>query len=106
VKSKAKKSLVFAELICDLPHADEDIEPRDSLPDETLFLINTFDPWYEDILLYLQTQCFQPNTSREERQCIHHHSHRYLIVGDTLYRRGIDTILRRCLIHAEAEHAF
>jgi hypothetical protein len=103
VKSKAKKSLVFAELICDLPHADEDIEPRDSLPDETLFLISTFDPWYEDILLYLQTQHFQPNTSREERQCIHHHSHRYLIVGDTLYRRGIDTILRRCLIHAEAE---
>jgi hypothetical protein len=33
-KSKAKKSLVFAELICDLPHADEDTEPRDSLPDE------------------------------------------------------------------------
>ena len=66
-KSKAKNSLVFAELIYDLPHADEDIEPRDSLHDENLFLINTSDPWYGDILLYLQTQRFQPNTSREER---------------------------------------
>jgi hypothetical protein len=94
---------VFAELICDLPHADEDIEPRDSLPDETLFLINTSNPWYGDILLYLQTQCFQPNTSREERRRIHHHSRHYLIVDDTLYRSGIDTILRRCLIHAEGE---
>jgi hypothetical protein len=102
-KSKAKKSLVFTELICDLPHADEDIEPRDSLPDETLFLIITSDPWYGDILLYLQSQCFQPNTSHEERRRIHHHSRRYLIIDNTLYRCGIDTILRQCLIHAEAE---
>jgi hypothetical protein len=34
-KSKDKRSLVFAELICDLPHADEDTEPRDSLPNES-----------------------------------------------------------------------
>ena len=84
---------MFAELICDLPHADEDIEPRDSLPDKTLFLINTYDPWYGDILLCLQTQRFHPNTSREERRRIRHHSHHYLIVDDTLYHRGIDTIL-------------
>jgi hypothetical protein len=103
VKSKAKKSLVFAELICNLPHVDEDIEPRYSLPDETLFLISTSDPWYGYILIYLQTQHFQPNTSHEERRRIHHHSRHYLIVGDTLYHHGIDTILRRCLIHAEAE---
>jgi hypothetical protein len=103
-KSKAKKSLVFAELICDLPHADEDTEPRDSLPDESLFLISTSDPWYGDILLYLQTQRFQPDISHEERRRIHHHSRRYLIIGDTLYHRGIDTILRHCLTHEEVEH--
>jgi hypothetical protein len=66
-RAKAKKSLVFAELICAFPRADENIEPRDSLPDESLFLISTSDPWYGDILLYLQTQRFQPNNSREER---------------------------------------
>jgi hypothetical protein len=93
-KAKAKKSLVFAEVICALPCANENTEPRDPLPDESLFLISTSDPWYGDILLYLQTQSFQPNISHEERQCIHHHSRRYLILDDTLYRRGIDTILR------------
>jgi hypothetical protein len=103
LKSKAKKSLVFVELICDLPHVDEDTEPNDSLPDESLFLISTSDPWYGDILLYLQTQRFQPNISHEERRHIHHHSKHYLIISDTLYRRGIDTILRRCLTHDEAE---
>jgi hypothetical protein len=74
------------------------------LPNKTLFLIRTSDPWYRDILLYLQTQHFQPNTSHEERRRIHHHSRLYLIIGNTKYHHGIDTILRRCLIHAEAEH--
>jgi hypothetical protein len=102
-KDKSKKSLVFAELICALPRADENTKPRDSLPDESLFLINTSNPWYGDILLYLQTQRFQPNISREEHRRIRHHSRCYIILGNTLYHRGIDTILRRCLIHKEAE---
>jgi len=73
-KSKAKNSFVFAELICDLPHVDDDTEPNDSLLDESLFLISTSDPWYGDIILYLQTQCFQPDISREEHCRIRHHS--------------------------------
>jgi len=96
-------SLVFANLICDLPHVDEDTEPKYSLPDENLFLISTSDPWYGDILLYLQNQCFQPNISHEECHRIRYHSHHYLIIDDTLYRHGIDTILRRCLTHEEDE---
>jgi hypothetical protein len=102
-KSKAKKSLVFVELICDLPHTDENIEPSDSLPDESLFLISTSNPWYGDILLYLQTQPFHPGISRDERCRIRHHSKHYLIIGNTLYHRGIETVLRRCLTHEEVE---
>jgi hypothetical protein len=88
--------LVFLELISDLPHVDEDIEPRDSIPDESMFLISMSDPWYGDILLYIQTQRFHPNISHEERRHIHHHSKCYLIIGDTLYRHGIENILRQC----------
>jgi hypothetical protein len=72
-KSNAKKSSVFAELICDLPHTDENIEPNDSLPYKSMFLISTSNPWYGDILLYLQTQCFQPIISRDEQSRIRHH---------------------------------
>jgi hypothetical protein len=53
--------------------------------------------------VYLQTQKFRPNLSREDRRRIRHHAKHYLILGDTLYRRGIDTVLRRCLTHEEAE---
>ena len=43
-KATSKKSLVFFELICDLPYATTESEPSDSFPDEFLFLISTTDP--------------------------------------------------------------
>ena len=52
------KSLVFAEIMCDLTYASSGYEPSDSFPDEFMFLISTTDPWYGDLLIYLQTQCF------------------------------------------------
>ena len=54
-KSTSKKSLIFAELICDLPCTTKTTEPFDSFPNESLFLISTTDPWYGDKILYLQT---------------------------------------------------
>jgi len=55
-KSKSKKSLVFTELICSLRRTDKESESIDHIPDETLFLISMSDPWYANVLKYLQTQ--------------------------------------------------
>ena len=55
-KATSKKSLVFAELMCDLPYVTMESEPSDSFLDEFLFLINTTDAWHGDLLIYLQTQ--------------------------------------------------
>ena len=44
-KITSNKSLIFAELICDLPHTSEITDPFDSLPNESLFLICMTDPW-------------------------------------------------------------
>ena len=92
-KATSKKSLVFAELMCDLPYASMESQPSDSFPDEFLFLISTTDPWYGYLLIYLQTQCFQLHLSHDDHRCIRHHAKYYLILNDTLYRRGIDSIL-------------
>ena len=92
-KATSKKSLVFAELTCDIPYALTNSEPNDSFPDEFMFLISTTNPWYGDLIIYLQTQCFQPTISHEDRHCICHHTKYYLILNDTLYRHGIDIIL-------------
>ena len=43
-KATSKKSLVFVELICDLPCVTRKSEPNDSFLDEFLFLISTMDP--------------------------------------------------------------
>ncbi|MCY6488265.1 hypothetical protein, partial [Actinobacillus pleuropneumoniae] len=85
------------------PHADTETVVEEPIADESLFLISTLDPWYGDIIIYLQTQKFRPNTSHSEQKRIRYQEKDYMIVGDTLYRRGIDTVLRRCLTHEEAE---
>jgi len=58
----------------------------DSFPIESLFLIDSFDPWYGDILIYLQNQRFQLNASKDDRRRIGHQAQHYIIVGDAWYR--------------------
>jgi hypothetical protein len=95
--------LAFVELICDLPCSERENVAEDSLPDESLFLISFDDLWYGDIIIYLQTQTFRLNLSSTDRHHIHYQSHQYIVLGDTLYRRGVDSIFRRCLTYDEAE---
>ena len=57
------KSLVFAELLLDLSRLDEDVIHEDSFVDEHLFLISSEDPWYGDVIVYLQTLKFPPHYS-------------------------------------------
>ena len=89
--------------MCDLPSALMDSDPSDSLPDEFLSLIRTTNLWYGYLIIYLQTQHFQPTISRDDHHRIRHHANYYLILNNTLYIHGIYTILQRCLIHDEAE---
>ena len=102
VSAKAKKSLVFVKLILELPRDEEENEEELNLPDEHLFLISSSDPWYEDFLVYLQTLKLPSHLSSDSHRWIHQNSKKYVIIGDTLYSRGINCILRRCLTHEEA----
>ena len=52
LSTKSKKSMVFAELISELP-CGEDTVYEESFPDEHLFLVSLHDPWYGDIIIYL-----------------------------------------------------
>ena len=101
--AKSKKSLVFAELICSLPSSSTPSHLEDHIPDETLFLISTLNPWYGDIIIYLQTSSFRPDVSKDARRRIRHQSQPYRIIGDTLYRLGADSVLRRCLTLEEVK---
>ena len=52
-KSKSKKSLVFPELMCDFPNTETKTVLDHLIIDESLFLINTIDPWYVDISSFI-----------------------------------------------------
>jgi len=90
--TKSKKYLVFAELISEF--LSEEFDELESFPDELYPLISSFDPWYGDILIYLHTLKFPQTYSRDERRHLRYNTKNYLIINDTLYRRGIDSILR------------
>jgi hypothetical protein len=64
--AKSKKSLVFTELMSEFLVENEEGEMTNSFPDEHIFLISSSDPWYGDILIYLQTLKFPPNCLRDE----------------------------------------
>lgn len=91
-QDNSNKYLVFSELICDLPSAETEAAVEDSFPDESLFLISSDEIWYGDIIIYLQTQNFQPDLSCVDRYRIQYQACQYIILGDTLYRRDIDSV--------------
>ena len=51
-KFKAKKSLVFVEVMCDFWHTDTEIVAEEPIAAESLFLLSTLHPWYGDIIIY------------------------------------------------------
>jgi hypothetical protein len=55
VSAKSKRSLVFAELISKLLVELGDVVPEESPIRGDMFFITSSDPWYGDILIYLQT---------------------------------------------------
>jgi hypothetical protein len=102
ISAKSNKSLVFAELISELLVESGDVVLEELPIRGDIFFIESLDPWYEDILIYLQTLKFPTFASRDEHRWIRHQAKNYLILNDTLYRRGVDCVLRRCLTHEEA----
>ena len=68
VSAKSKKSLIFAKLMSDFPSLDKVEVHEDSFVDENIFLISTVDPWYGDLIIYLQTLKVPPHLSWDERR--------------------------------------
>ena len=67
VSEKSKKSLIFVELISDFPNLEEEEVYEDTFVNEHIFLISTVDPWYGDIIVYLQTLKVPTHLSRDEQ---------------------------------------
>ena len=53
ISAKSKKSFVFVELISELPVESGDVVPKESPIRGDMFFIESLDPWYRGILIYL-----------------------------------------------------
>ena len=67
VSTNSKNSLTFFELISNFLSLDEGEVHEDSFIDEHIFIISTADPWYGDIIIYLQTLKVPTHLSQDER---------------------------------------
>ena len=67
ILAKLKKSLMFAELIYDFPSLEEEEVYEDTFVDEHILLISNLDPWYGDIIIYLQMLKVPTHLSWDER---------------------------------------
>ena len=97
LSAKSKKSMVFVELIFELPCGGDTVY-EEIFIDENLFLISSLNPWYGHIIVFLQTLKFPSTFSKDERRKVCHLAKNYVIIGDTLYRQGVDSILRHCFL--------
>ena len=77
---KSKKALVLTKLVTTLPSDTTSAPVNTDFPDEHLFYITSDDPWYGDLLVYLQTQKLDNHLSRDDHQRIRHQAPRYLLI--------------------------
>ena len=68
ILAKSKKSLVFTELISELSVESGAVVPEESPIRGDMFLIDSSDPWYGDVLIYLQTLKCPNSASCDERR--------------------------------------
>jgi hypothetical protein len=84
--TKNKKALVLAKLVMSLPSDTTSAPVNTNFPDKHLLYITLDDLWYDELLVYLQTQKFGNHLSRDDHRRIHHQAPRYLLIKDILYR--------------------
>jgi hypothetical protein len=89
-------------------HLAQHPKPGDSLEEDenvlsALFYLETLDinlvdhPWYKDIFYYLLHHSCPSLLDSHQRRILHLISLKYLILGNTIYRRYVDGILLRCV---------
>ena len=68
-----------------LIHTGDNILVDDDFPDENLFVISTYTPWYADVANYLVTGKLPQNMSSQEKQRIVQLSANYMWHDDCVY---------------------
>eukprot|EP00253_Pinus_taeda_P005342 PITA_05342 len=102
IVDKPCKENVVADFLSrlDLPGGKEGMLD-DQMPDEHIFSISTFSPWFADIANYLVSTQFPPHLSSKEKSKIVRKSAPFTWIGGNIFKLGPNQILRRCIRQKE-----
>ncbi|KAL9241866.1 hypothetical protein vseg_015926 [Gypsophila vaccaria] len=104
IKDKKGAENVVADHLSRLVHDEKKSaqEPiKGVFPDETLFAIQTAEPWYANIVNYLVSGRFPPGYSKSQKDKIKSDAKYYIWDEPYLWKHGSDQIVRRCIPEAE-----
>ena len=73
----------------------------DKFINDNLFLVMSSLDWYAGIVEFLTTQRLPAEWTKDERKNVRVNSRHFAIIGNRLFRRKSDGILRRCVSEAE-----
>jgi hypothetical protein len=89
------------------PEPSEELDDQDN-PLSTLFYIENQNlsisehPWYKNLVYYLQYQRCPDELDPHQRRRLCLEASKYIILGDSLFRRSVDGLLLRCVNDEEA----
>ena len=95
--SRQGKENVVAYFLSRLTNNDDDTLVEYSFPDEHLFLVLAFSPWYADIANYLVVGRLPSHLSKREKRRIIQQSARYYWIEGHLFYTGPDLEIKRCV---------
>ena len=72
-----------------------------NLINDRLFVVTSTPDWYAGIVEFLTTQQLPTEWTKEEKRKVRVNSRHFAVIGNRLFRRGADTILRRCISQVE-----
>ena len=72
-----------------------------SIIDDNLFLVTSSLDWYAGIVEFLTTQRLLVEWTKDERKKVRVNSRHFAVIGNRLFRRGADGIIKRCMSEAK-----
>ena len=94
---RSRRDNLVVDFLSRLIHIGDNTPVYDDFPDDNLFSISTYTPWYADIANYLVTRKLPQSMSSKEKNRIIQLSANYMWHDDFLYRTGHDLVIRRCV---------
>ena len=97
IVDKPRKEIVVADFLSRLVNNSDNSPIEDSFPNEHLFVVSTYSPWYADIANYLAASKLPHHLSSREKGKIIQKSARFCWIEGYLFYTGVNQEIRKCV---------